>query len=1139
MPHKLSFLPNSFVPYCFYDEFLRKDSKSSFMLASDDSVAQEWLLTIKKLLPESKKETVIYIPAWDCLPYDRSGPSYQNLRKRAKAIQGAISNSSPIILILTPQSLLQGLPPKSFWEESSLELKVNDNWNVRNLIQHLTQKGYRLEEVTRTPGDISIRGGIVDIFPTTANFPFRMEFWGENIDSIKVFDPMTQLTLQGLDSITVSSPFEYPSDSDSFSFFRHAYRDFFGTTSEKDFLYQSIKGGGCDSKIWHYQPLFWGGMANALDFLNGNFSVFVPENYAQLLSGKREEIETHFKTRKNVPEEELVSYRPLPPDMLYLNLDETSKILEEQKNSTTIYCKGDIDGGVSCQAKPLHRLSSQTPQQYIETQRNKNKAVFVFSENEHAFEKLTSLSNTPILKKTPQDLLEEKIDPGIYFVQAPLLESFEAPDYCALSAQDLWGTQQVFYKKKKVDPSLLIKDLSTVTQGDFVVHEQHGIGRFEGLETVHVGPVRHDCLRLVYEGGDRLFIPVENLDILTRYGHEDSVVQLDKIGGAAWQARKAKVKKQLLEVAGELIDLAAERALKRGPSVHVPGAELDEFSATFPFTETDDQLRAIEEVLQDLTKPQPMDRLICGDVGFGKTEVAMRAAFQVAMSGFQVAVVVPTTLLARQHYENFKDRFQKFAIRVESLSRLVSPAHAKKVKEGLEKGQVDIVIGTHALLAESMKFKNMGLLVIDEEQRFGVKQKEKLKELRKDVHVLTMTATPIPRTLQLSLTGVKELSLITTPPVDRMSVRTFVMPYDRLVIREAILREKHRGGQVFYVCPRIRDIDEVVEQLEKHVPEASFAVAHGQMPGPELESIMEAFTEGKFDILISTQIVESGIDIANANTLILHRADMFGLAQLYQLRGRVGRSKAKAYAYLTLPQNKVPTKDAQKRLEVMQTLDHLGAGFSLASYDLDISGAGNLLGEEQSGHIKEVGIELYQQMLEEAVVQRKEALPSSAEAEESLEHYSPQINMGVSVLIPEEYVADLNLRLSLYKRVSGLVEQDEIKAFEHELQDRFGKIPEEVANLMRIVELKSFARKACVEKIEVGPKGGVITFHKQDFPAPEKLIQLIQSQAGTMKLKPNHDLVIIRAWQNWEARLKGVRELLITLSSLISQDLAA
>ena len=651
-----------------------------------------------------------------------------------------------------------------------------------------------------------------------------------------------------------------------------------------------------------------------------------------------------------------------------------------------------------------------------------------------------------------------------------------------------------------------------------------------------MGAAPHDCLRILYLGNDKLFVPVENIDVLSRFGSETAGVQLDKLGGVAWQARKARLKERIRDMADQLIRIAAERQVKDAPVFLPPEGLYDEFCARFPYAETEDQLKAINDTIDDLGKGKPMDRLICGDVGFGKTEVALRAAFAAAMTGVQVAIVVPTTLLARQHTKTFRDRLAGFPLRIEQLSRMVLPADADKARAGLADGQVDIVIGTHALLAKGIAFRNLGLLIVDEEQHFGVSHKERLKQLRSDVHVLTLSATPIPRTLQMALTGVRDMSIIATPPIDRLAVRTFVLPFDPVVIREAILRERFRGGQTFYVCPRLADIDEVADLLRKIVPEVTFAAAHGQMRPNQLEDVMTAFADGKFDVLLSTNIIESGLDMPKVNTLCIHRADMFGLSQLYQLRGRVGRAKVRGYAYLTLPANRKPTVNAQKRLDVMQTLDSLGAGFTLASHDLDIRGAGNLLGEEQSGHIREVGVELYQHLLEEAVAAARAGTLEKGAV--TADDWAPQINTGAPVLIPDDYVKDLGTRLALYRRIGDFKDRGEIDSFAVEMVDRFGALPPEVENLLDVVNIKVMCRQANIEKVDAGPKGAVVALRGNTFAEPGALVNYIARSAGTVKLRPDQKIVFTRPWDTPSARVKGLQSILGQIVGLLGKKAA-
>jgi transcription-repair coupling factor (superfamily II helicase) len=705
---------------------------------------------------------------------------------------------------------------------------------------------------------------------------------------------------------------------------------------------------------------------------------------------------------------------------------------------------------------------------------------------------------------------------GLHLAVWPLDQGFEADGLTVISEQDVLGDRLIRSPKKRRKAENFLTEAQSLSPGDLVVHVDHGVGRYLGLEVVTALGAAHECLTLEYAEGSKLYLPVENIELLSKFGHDEGL--LDKLGGGAWQAKKARLKERIREMAERLIRVAAERALRSAPVLEPQHHAWEAFSARFPYMETDDQLRAIEDVLADLGSGNPMDRLICGDVGFGKTEVAMRAAFVAAMSGVQVAVIAPTTLLARQHFKSFAERFRGFPLEVRALSRFVSAKDAQATRDGISRGTVDIVVGTHALLAKGVSFKNLGLLIIDEEQHFGVSHKERLKQLRTDIHVLTLTATPIPRTLQLSLSGVRDLSIIGTPPVDRLSIRTYVSEFDGVTVREALLREHYRGGQSFFVVPRISDLPEIEDFLRTQVPEVSYVVAHGQMAAGELDDRMNAFYDGKYDVLLATTIVESGLDIPTANTMVIHRADMFGLSQLYQIRGRVGRSKTRAYAYLTTKPRGKLTPAAEKRLRVLGSLDTLGAGFTLASQDLDIRGAGNLLGEEQSGQMRDVGYELYQQMLEDAIAKIK-----SGEMEglsDSDGQWAPSINLGVPVLIPEDYVPDLDVRLGLYRRLSNLHTKVELEGFAAELIDRFGPLPREVNTLLLIVRIKEMCKKAGISRLDGGPKGATIQFHNDKFASPQGLVEFIGDQKGLAKVRDNK-IVVQRDWTQEKEKIRG------------------
>jgi transcription-repair coupling factor (superfamily II helicase) len=838
-------------------------------------------------------------------------------------------------------------------------------------------------------------------------------------------------------------------------------------------------------------------------------------------------------------------YQPVPPDELFLSEEDWEAVTGMRACvHFSPYDEGG-DTGQNAAGRPAPNFAEARQREELnlfdEVRRTlsdagKTKPVVIAAASRGSRDRLEKLIGAEVPPVPIEHWAEvEQVD-TVHMAVWDIEKGFHAPEVLVLSEQDILGERLVRPGRRRRKADEFISEVSSLSVGDLVVHIENGIGRYDGLETVTVDGAPHDCVRLLYAGDDRLFIPVENIDMLSRYGEGQSDGLLDKLGAPAWQARRARVKERIKEMATQLLKVAAERSLKSSERMPPPPGAYEEFCGRFPFNETEDQDRAIADTIDDLGAGHAMDRLVCGDVGFGKTEVAMRAAFVAASNGYQVAVIVPTTLLAYQHYRTFSERFAGLPVNVAQLSRLVSPQEARETKEGLESGRVDIVVGTHALLAGDVSFRNLGLLVIDEEQHFGVGQKEKLKALKTNVHVLTLTATPIPRTLQLALAGARDMSIIATPPLDRLAIRSFVLPFDPVVIREAIRREQHRGGQIFYVCPRIADLARITKRLEELVPEASFAVAHGQMAPESLEAVINDFNQGKTDILVSTNIIEAGIDIPNANTLIVHRADRFGLAQLYQLRGRIGRSKIRAYAYLTLPPGQVLSTAAERRLSVMQTLDTLGAGFTLASHDLDIRGAGNLLGEEQSGHIKEIGVELYQHMLAEAIAAMREEKGDAAEESDS---WSPQISLGVAVLIPEEYVADLGLRLGLYRRLSNIVAHEDIEAFAAELIDRFGPLPKPVENLLKVVEIKNYCRIAGIEKIDAGKGGASVVLRNNRFANPIGLVKYIQRNPLSLKLRPDQSLVFREEWPMPDHRIAGVTRIVEELAELATREEAA
>jgi len=1096
---------------------------------------------------------VLSFPAWDCLPYDRVSPNGEITSRSIDTLTRLAGGNEqkPLVVLTTVNALLQRVPPRHLFDGRVLTLGPGGHIPLDRLQSFLRNNGYIRTDTVREPGEFAVRGGIVDLFPAGAAQPIRLDFFGDTLESLRSFDPLSQRSTGALDKFVLRPVSEILLDDAAIERFRSRYREQFGATGSDDALYESVSAGRRHAGMEHWLPLYYETLETLFDYLP-EASISLDYQAEEACAHRLDSIADFYAARqslaaqRNSPARNTAPlYRPVRPEQMFLDDAEWKERLRAGAVVRLSPFAAPDEGGADsfdAGARPAKNFATERAnpsanlfdavREYLDAERKSGRhaAIAAYTEGsadrlatvlrEHGLADLRRIAGGAALARLPHSAA------GLAIL--PLEQGFTTDSLTLLGEQDILGDRLARAPRRRRNLEDFITEAGALSSGDLVVHAEHGIGRYEALETIDVAGAPHDCLKVLYAGDDRLFVPVENIEVLSRYGSEEAGAQLDRLGGVAWQSRKARVKQRIRDIAGELIRVAAERQLRPGETLVPPEGLYAEFEARFPYPETEDQLRAIEETLSDLGSGKPMDRLVCGDVGFGKTEVALRAAFITAFAGAQVAVIVPTTLLARQHFRSFSQRFAGLPVRVAQLSRLVSPKEAKQTKAELAEGKIDIVIGTHALLAKDVQFHQLGLVVVDEEQHFGVKQKERLKQLKADVHVLTLTATPIPRTLQLALSGVREMSIIATPPVDRLAVRTFVMPFDPVVIREAILRERDRGGQIFYVAPRIADLDEVRQELRNVVPEIRVGMAHGRMPASELEDVMTAFDERAFDVLLSTNIIESGLDIPTANTLIVHRADMFGLAQLYQLRGRIGRSKLRAYAYLTLPEKKKLAPTAQRRLDVMQTLDTLGAGFQLASHDLDIRGAGNLLGDEQSGHIREVGIELYQHMLEEAVA----AARSAGGNESAPEEWTPQITIGMPVLIPETYVADLGVRLGLYRRIAQLSSRRERDAFAAELIDRFGPLPPEVENLLQIIAIKRDCREAEVERVEAGPKGAVITLRGNRFANPQGLVELIQKNAGTLRLRPDQRLVYLRNWDDEKERLAGVARLMHTLVKL-------
>ena len=1087
---------------------------------------------------------VFVFPAWDCLPYDRVSPN-TDISAARMATLAALVHAMPaqFILLTTLSAATQRVPARSTLREAAFTATVGKRLDEGALRAFLVRMGFTQSPNVMEPGDYAVRGGIIDIFPPGQSGPVRLDLFGDVLDAARRFDPATQRTVEKLTEVELAPVSEVILDEAAITRFRQNYRIEFGAAGTDDPLYEAVSAGRKHAGVEHWLGFFQDDLETLFDYLP-KATITLDDQIGPQRVARWESIADQYGTRMHALTQKgrMDSvYKPAPPQLLYLDDAAWARAVAERRVMQFSPYKQATGPGVIDAGGRMGRSFAPERQQenlslfgalaaHIKA-RSANGPVIVASYSDGARERLEGLIEDEGVGETIAISDFSRIGKsGVYLAVWPMDQGFESPGLTVISEQDVLGDRLIRQTKRKRRAENFLSEANSLAPGDLVVHVDHGVGRFEGMEVVTALGAAHECLLIAYAEETKLYLPVENIELLSKYGHEAGL--LDKLGGGAWQAKKARLKERIRQIAERLIRVAAERALRKAPVLEPESGLWDQFLARFPYAETDDQLSAIDDVLSDLGSGQPMDRLICGDVGFGKTEVAIRAAFVAAMAGVQVAIVAPTTLLARQHYQSFAERFRGFPVNVRPLSRFVSPRDAALTRDGIAKGSVDIVIGTHALLAKAVNFKNLGLLIIDEEQKFGVQHKERLKQLRTDVHVLTLTATPIPRTLQLSLSGVRDLSVIGTPPIDRLAIRTYVSEFDTITVREALLREHYRGGQSFIVVPRITDMDEMEAFLREEVPEVTFISATGQMAAGELDDRMNAFYDGKYDVLLATTIVESGLDIPTANTMIVWRADMFGLSQLYQIRGRVGRSKTRAYAYLTTKPRQKLTTTAQKRLRVLGSIDSLGAGFTLASQDLDIRGAGNLLGEEQSGQMREVGYELYQQMLEDQI----NAIRSGA-AEGIIDdgQWAPQINLGVPVLIPEDYVPDLDVRLGLYRRLSNLTTKVELEGFAAELIDRFGPLPREVNTLLLVVRIKAMCKKAGISQLDAGPKGATIRFHNDKFASPAGLVDFINDQRGQAKVKDNK-IVVLRDWDKERDKIQGAFNIARDLAAKLAEE---
>ena len=1138
-PLTLASLARGAQPLVLADLARAAKSRAVF-IAADEAAMRSISETAAYFAPELE---VIELPAWDCLPYDRASPALSVSARRLSALHRLqAAPAGPQLLVTTINALLQRVQTTFRVRESVRLLKPGMEIPRESLIALLQRQGYSRTDTVVDAGEYAVRGSIFDIFPSGLESGLRLDFFGDELETLRLFDPNSQRSTGVVDQHLLLPASEALLDEESVKRFRTRYRELFGANATADPLYQAVSDGRRLAGLEHWLPLFEERLVPLFEHFSPD-DVLVIDNAALGAADERlADIADYYAARSDTSGKAAGSYRPLEPAALYLaraDLDDALKSrpihradIFAQPESASVLDFGFTSGRDFAPERARGDNVYEAAAKYLTGAAKRGKKAIIAAYTTGSRARIAAILGeavkpAPIMADDWQEALGLAAKGVPVALVLPLEAGFANDALELLTEQDILGDRLVRRKKRRKSADAFLAELSALGPGDLVVHMDHGIGRYEGLRSIPVGNSPHDCVMLSYAGGDKLYVPVENIDVLSRYGSDSEMVGLDRLGGEGWQKRKSRLKERIRAIAHELLKTAALRALRQATVIEADAASYDQFVDRFPWDETEDQERAIEEVLEDLAAGRPMDRLVCGDVGFGKTEVALRAAFVAAMAGQQVAIVAPTTLLARQHFSNFVERFAGFPINIGRLSRLVTAKEANSTRDRLTDGTVDIVIGTHAILSKSVKFKRLGLVIVDEEQRFGVNHKEALKQLRANVHILTLTATPIPRTLQMAMSGLRELSTIQTPPVDRLAVRTYVMEWDDMVMREALLREHHRGGQSFIVVPRIADMADVEEWLRNTVPEVRFVSAHGQMSPTEVEERMSSFYEKKYEVLLSTTIVESGLDIPSANTIIIHRADRFGLAQLYQLRGRVGRAKLRAYAYLTTPADQQLSEVAEKRLKVLGDLDSLGAGFQLASHDLDIRGAGNLLGDEQSGHIREVGFELYQSMLEDAILAAKAGEMGLAKERHSL---SPQITVDAPIMIPESYVPDLTVRMALYRRLNDAEDQADIESLSAEMIDRFGPLPQPTANLIKLIEIKRQAILANISKIDVGLKGTLVHFHNDSFPDPLGLVAYAERLQGTIKLRPDSKLAVTRAWGDANARLNGLFQLTKGLS---------
>ncbi|MCC5450131.1 transcription-repair coupling factor [Rheinheimera sp. UJ51] len=1079
---------------------------------------------------------ILTLPDWETLPYDMFSPHQDIISQRLTTLY-QLPRLSHALVIVPVSTLLLKIAGRAHLEQHSFILAEQQQTDLSAFKQQLAAVGYRHVDQVMEHGEFSVRGSLLDLYPMGATQPYRIDFFDNEVDAIRTFDPDTQRSLDKVKQISLLPAHEFPTDKAAIERFRLRYRERFAARNEKESLYQQVTQGILPAGIEYYLPLFAEDTSSLFSYL--------PANSHILTCGDIEHSANQFwlELKRRYQDRAIDLLRPiLQPTELYLATDELFAALKAYPRLRLSRAELPLKNGhinapianlpdlnINHQLKnPLEALLNFL----TALKKQQGRALFLV-ESEGRRESLLQLLHKaavhlPQTSSLAQFLTQQQdiavlvgtLDQGTFVNTTPPL--------ALISENELFGQKISQRRRRKksqqISSDTIIRNLAELSLGQPIVHLQHGIGRYQGLQVLDANGISAEFVTIEYAGSSKLYVPVSSLHLLSRYSGSDAEhAPLHKLGNDTWEKARRKAAEKVRDVAAELLDVYAQRAAHQGHAFKLDENDYAAFADSFPFEETADQLDAINAVLQDMQQPQPMDRLVCGDVGFGKTEVAMRAAFVAVNGGKQVALLVPTTLLAQQHFENFKDRFANWPVRVEVLSRFVSPKAQKAILEDVSNGKVDIVIGTHKLLQDDIKLHDLGLLIVDEEHRFGVRQKEKIKALRANIDILTLTATPIPRTLNMSMSGMRDLSIIATPPARRLAVKTFVREYENGLLREAVMREILRGGQVYFLHNDVASIEKMAADLQELIPEANIAIAHGQLRERELEQIMADFYHQRFNVLLCSTIIETGIDVPTANTIIINRADNFGLAQLHQLRGRVGRSHHQAYAYLMTPPPKRLSKDAEKRLEAIASLEDLGAGFALATHDLEIRGAGELLGDEQSGQIESVGFSLYMEMLEEAVQALKAGRVPSLEAMLSQQ---TEMDLKLPALFPESYIPDVNLRLSFYKKLASAKNPEEIDEVQVELIDRFGLLPDAAKNLVAVAELKLQAQALGIKRIEANSKGGVVEFAEKTLVNPSYIITLIQTQSRVFKLEGGQKLRFSIAAEDHKDRLSLISSML-------------